>query len=65
MPRSTAKTPSPVEALGTTVDASVLWLPLRVVPERSFVRPGRVVTAPASNAVGGPLAGLHRFDADV
>ena len=56
---------SAVEALGTTVDASVLWLPLRVVPERSFVRPGRVVTAPASNAVGGPLAGLHRFDADV
>lgn len=54
-----------VESLGAAVDAAVFWLPLGVVPERSFVRPGRVVPAPASNAVGGPLAGLHRFDADV
>ena len=54
-----------VGSLGAAVDDAVFWLPLGVVPERSFVRPGRVVTAPASNVVGGPLAGLHRFDPDV
>ncbi len=54
-----------VGAIGAAVADSVLWLPLGVVPERSFVRPGRVLTAPASNAAGGPLAGLHRFEADV
>ena len=41
------------------VDDAVFWLPLGVVPQRSFVRPGRVVTAPASNAVGGLWCGRN------
>lgn len=53
-----------VESLGTAAGLDVWWLPLGVVPERSFVRRGRVTVAAASNAAGGPLAGLERFEAD-
>ena len=52
-----------VGMIGAAVDDAVLWLPIGVVPERSFLRPGRVVTAPASNAAGGPLAG-HDVELD-
>ncbi|WP_436795792.1 ABC transporter substrate-binding protein [Actinospongicola halichondriae] len=53
-----------VDFLGAAADLVVSWLPLGVVPERSFVRQGRVAVADASNAAGGPLAGLDRFEAD-
>ncbi len=55
---------STVEFLGVAADFLVLWLPLAVVPEHSFIRRGRVVVAEASNAAGGPMAGLERFEAD-
>lgn len=53
-----------VEFLGVAADFIVLWRPLAVVPDHSFIRRGRVVVAEASNAAGGPTAGLERFEAD-
>lgn len=55
---------STVETIGTAVADAVFWLPLGVLREASFLRPGRVVAADASHAAGGPLAGLERFQAD-
>ncbi|MDE0805024.1 MAG: ABC transporter substrate-binding protein, partial [Acidimicrobiales bacterium] len=51
-----------VERLGDAVAAEVLWLPLAVIPDRSFVRPGRVTTLDTGAVAGGPLAGLDRFE---
>lgn len=52
-----------VERLGAAVAEQVLWLPVARIPERSFVRPGRVATVDAGTVASGPLAGLHRFEA--
>lgn len=51
-----------VGQLGDAAAAEVLWLPLAVIPDRSFVRPGRVTTVDTGSVAGGPLAGLDRFE---
>ncbi len=54
-----------VATIGDLVAEQVLWVPVVALRTRGFVREGRIVVPEATSPVGGPLAGLAAFQADV